>query len=55
MGQEEIGFVKDIRIKNAIFSLRMISKQAIQMQRNWYLRFKDGGENISWTFVSQCF
>lgn len=55
IGQEQIGFVKYIWIKNAIFKLRVILEQALLMQRHWYLRFKDGVNNIDWRFISTSF
>ena len=38
---EQYGFMKDKRIKNAIFVLRMLSERAIQMQQKMHLCFID--------------
>ena len=36
---EQYGFMKDKGTKNAIFVLRMLSEQAVQMQQTMYLCF----------------
>ena len=40
-GKEQFGFDQDAGTRNDIFSMRMMSERAIQMQQNIYLCFID--------------
>lgn len=54
IGQEQCGFVKDTRTRNAIIMFIMISERTIKMQNEFYPRFIDNAKVFDKYVTKNC-